>query len=146
MTERRIKGQEVVARIVRNGVLVPITSFRDMSFTWDLAVLEQGYCGETTVRKDDIFNGISGGLNSDAESADHLLFVDWLKRRAQRLIPPAESRINITARFAFPNGQAPKILVRDAKFDAVGVTFGGRDQYGNTPFNYKAEDARVLAA
>lgn len=145
MSESRVRGQEVVLRIARGNVPeATITAFKSITIQYDFATIEEGYLGETTMRKDDIFNGLSGTLEVDHESQDLLLFLDFLKRRAQREISVVSNRVNATARFTFPNGQTPKVLVRDMKFDAIPVNIPGRAAYVNSSLPWKAEDGRVL--
>lgn len=125
-----------------------MTAFKSLTIQYDFATIDEGYLGETTMRKDDIFNGVSGAVELDAESQDLFTFLDFIKRRAQRdpTISLANARINMTARFTFPNGQTPRVVVRDMKFDAAGPNVGGRDTYVGVSLPYKAEDARVLTS
>ena len=124
-----------------------MTAFSDFTFQYDFATQEEGYLGETTMRKDDIFNGISGSFTVHQESQEILLFQDFLKRRAQRKpdTPVNQSRVNATVRLTFPNGETPRVIIRDMKFDASPNAAPSRDAYVNTAFSYKAEDARVIA-
>lgn len=147
MSETRIKGQEVTVRISRQRQIeASITAIKDLTIQFDFATLEEGYLGEKTMRKDDIFNGLSGSMTIDAESQDVFQLIEFIKLRAQRdpSISLADSRINATATFAFPNGQRPKIVVRDMKFDAIPIGVPSRDGYVNMTLSWKAEDARVL--
>ncbi len=147
MSETRLRGQEVSIRLTRaNRVETTITAIKDLSIQWDFATIEEGYIGETTMRKDDIFNGMSGSLTIDAEDQALFLFIDFLKRRAQRRpdVPINESRVNMTARYTFPNGQTPRILTKDMKFDSIPLATPSRDAYVNVTMPWKAEDSRIL--
>lgn len=145
MAETRIRGQEVSIRISQgNEVQDTVTAIKDFSAQWDFATISEGYVGETTMRQDDIFNGISGSFTVDHESQDLMLLLDTIRQRAQRRLALASSQINATGRFTFPNGETPLLLIPDMKFDAVPVTIGSRDTYVNSAFPYKAETARVL--
>ena len=147
VAETRIRGQEVVIRIAReNLVEQTMTAIKDFSFQYDFATISEGYLGETTMRKDDIFNGVSGSFTVDQESQDLLLFQDFLKRRAQRRadVPINQSRVNATVRLSFPNGESPRILIRDMKFGPVPNAAPSRDAYLNASFSYEAEDAKVI--
>lgn len=135
----------MVLRITREGrPETTLTAFSDFTFQYDFASSEEGYLGETTMRKDDIYNGISGSFTVHAESQDLLLFLDFIKERAQRKRNVNQSRINATVRLTFPNGETPRVLIRDMKFDAAPVAVPGRDAYVNTAFSYKAEDAKTI--
>ena len=124
-----------------------MTAIKDFTFQYDFATLSEGYLGETTMRKDDIFNGISGSFVVDQESQDILLFQNFLKQRAQRnpAVPINQSRVNATVRLTFPNGESPRVIIRDMKFGAAPNAAPARDAYVNTSFSYEAEDARVIA-
>jgi len=147
MAETRIRGQEVTIRLARgNQVEATITAIKDFSYQYETATISEGYIGETTMRQDDIFNGISGSFTVDHESQDVLLLADFIKKRARRSpeAPINQSRINATGRFTFPNGETPRVLIKDMKFDAIPVNIGSRDTYVNTTFSFRCEDALVI--
>ena len=137
-------------RVARGNVPeATITAIKDFTVQWDFASQEEQYLGERTMRKDDIFNGVSGSLTFDVEDQAALQLLDFIKQRAQRRVPVAGAnaqRINLTARLTLPNGQTPRILIRDLKFDAAPLNVGGRDSYVNVALSYKADDVRVLVA
>ena len=147
MTETRLRGQEVNMRLVRNGIVEEtVTAFKDFSVQLDMATLDEGYLGETTQRKDDIYNGVSGSFTVDHESQDILLLMEFIKNRAQRdpNVPIQSSTVNATVRLTFPNGDTPRILVKDMKFDPLPISVPSRDAYVNTGFSYKSEDAQFI--
>jgi hypothetical protein len=145
VTETRLRGQEVTARIaVGNEVQAAITAIRDLSIQIDMEQLSEGYLGETTDRKDDIVSGASGSFTVDVEDQTHFLLIDTIKQRAQRRIPVNETRINLTARFTLPNGQTPRALVRDMKFGPLPLNVGSRRDYVNTSFDFVSEDVRFI--
>lgn len=146
MAETRIRGQEVSLRLTRNGNFEgTLTAIKDFTMQYDFATLEEGYLGETTMRKDDIFNGVSGSFTIEAEGQEVFLFLEAIKARTQNRATVNQNRINATAFFTFPNGQTPQILIRDLKFDAAPINVSDRQSYVNVSLSYKAEDARVLA-
>lgn len=134
-----------MARITRGGrVEDTITAFKDFSFQYEFAQNSEGYLGETTERKDEIFNGISGSFTVHQESQDILFFQQAIKERAQRKVAVNGQRINITARLTFPNGETPRVIIPDVKFGATPNNVPGRADYVNTAFTYAAEDARII--
>ena len=145
MAETRIRGQEVVLRLAQgNAVLSAITAITDFTAQYDLATISEGYLGETTMRQDDIFNGVSGSFTHHPESQESFSFVDFLRRRAQRDAAVATIQVNATGRFTFPNGDTPRLLIPDLKFDAVPIATGSRDSYVAMTFSYKASTARFI--
>jgi hypothetical protein len=89
---------------------------------------------------------VSGSFTITAESQELLEFVEFLKDRAQRNpdIALGESMVNATARFTFPNGQTPKILIRDMKFGAIPISVPSREGYVSASFSYEAPTAKVI--
>lgn len=147
MAENRLKGQDVQIRLnLGRNILRTITAVDSFTLGYQFAVISKGYLGETTMRKDDIFNGISGSIRFDHESQDALLLLDTIKRRAQRAIdvPVADNQINAAVVLQFPNGQRPRVAVRDMKFGEASVEVTGRDSYVGTPLAYEAPEARVI--
>lgn len=145
MAENRLKGQDVQVRFnLGRDILRTITAIESMNFNYQFAVISKGYLGETTMRKDDIFNGISGDFKFDQESQDALLLLDTIKRRAQRLIDPNENQINGAVTLSFPNGQRPRVAIRDMKFGESAVAVASRDAYVGIALPFEAPDARVI--
>lgn len=145
--ETRIKGQEVAIRLSVGGdVQNTITAIRDFNVQLDVELTDEGYLGETTNRKDEIFNGISGAFTVDPESQDLILLSDFVKRRAQRRADAPLSRtINATVRFNFPNGDAPLVLVPDMKFGPMNIQVPDRGSYVSEPFSYATSDWKVIS-
>lgn len=147
MVETRLRGQEASIRIARGNVVEDtVTAIKNFTAQLELAILEEGYLGETTVRKDDIFNGISGSFDVDYESQDVLVLIDAIKQRAQRrpAVPVQSTTINATVRFTFPNGDTPRILVKDMKFGALPINIGARDSYIGSSLSYGCEDIKFI--
>lgn len=145
MSETRLRGQEVSIRLARGGIVEDeVTAIKDLTVTFETSTISEQYLGETTVRQDMIFNGISGSFTVDAESNDLLTLIEFITENATRERNPNVARVNLTARFAFPNGQTPRVIVRDLQFDAIPLNVPGRDAYVNVAFSFKAENARIL--
>lgn len=147
MGETRIRGQEAQIRLSRNAVVEStITAIKTFNIQWDFAILEEGYLGEKTMRKDDIFNGGSGAFDIDPESQELLLLIDFIRQRAQRRTAVNDSRVNSTVRLTFPNGDTPLVLLPDMKFDPANLTIPKRDSYVSSSFSYKVEEPRIITA
>jgi hypothetical protein len=145
MSETRLRGQEVSIRLARGGVVEDeVTAIKDLTVTFETATISEGYLGETTMRQDMIFNGISGSFTVDAESNDLLTLIEFIQANATRERSPNVARVNLTARFSFPNGQTPRVIVRDLQFDSIPLNVPSRDAYVNVAFSFKAENARIL--
>ena len=58
---QRIKGQEVTVRFVQDGqVKAELNDIRSFEVGMQLEVLKEGYLGEFTDRRDDVYRGVTG--------------------------------------------------------------------------------------
>lgn len=145
MAETRLRGQEVVMRLSRGGIVEgTLTAIKDFTVSFDLQSIEEGYLGETEKRFDDIINGCSGSFTVDAESPDLFTLMTFLSDRAARRINPNQQTINATARYQFPSGQSPRLIISNMVFDAIPLAAGARDTYVNATFNYKGPVPRFV--
>lgn len=139
---QRIKGQEVSITIVADSQpLTTITDVRSFEMSWQLEVLKEGYLGETSDRRDSIFRGIKGKLDLHIENADIFNLIQALLDKAQRRTPGVV--INIKATLAFPNGNRPKVVVQDAEFGELPLSFGSRADYGTVSLDFEAQQALI---
>jgi hypothetical protein len=121
-----------------------MTAFKDFTANFRGRVLEEGYLGETTLRYDDISDGIGGTFTLHAESQDLLLFLNYIQQRQQRAISVQASRINVISRFSFPNGDTPKAFIKDLKFGEIPLAVGERASYVQSTFPFNAERAQFI--
>lgn len=140
---QRIKGQEVsVLLIVDNVQQDTITDIKSFEVTFMTEILTEGYLGETTNRKDEIFNGVSGKMELNFENQDIFALFTSIIDRARRRTPGTQ--INVKAALNFPNGQRPKIYLNDVSFGALPMSFGSRSDYGTVSLDFEAPDARIV--
>ena len=145
MTETRLRGQEVTIRLSReNAIEATITAFKDFTLTFKGRILEEGYLGETNLRYDDISDGVGGSFNVTAESQDLFILMEFIRARQERQIDVRTSRVNATGRFAFPNGDRPRMFVKDMKFGETPINIGGRDAYVASSFTFAAERCKFI--
>lgn len=143
MADQRIKGQDVSVLIVEGGR--PLTEIRDvqsLDMEFQVEVLNEGYLGETSDRRDDIYRGFSGSINFHFSSPEIL-------KLARRVIERARGRepgvvINFKATLQFPNGTRTRVLLRDVFFGAIPVSFGDRASYGASTLSFEGEDFSLL--
>lgn len=140
---QRIRGQEIDATVVVNGV--PTTSFTDIrSFevTPRFELLEEEYLGETSMRFDEIFNGVAFTMELHLETAGALAFIAVVKARAQRRTPG--TTINVKATLNFPNGQRPRVVLKDCFFSDFSLNFASRSDYGTLRVEGRCTDFQVI--
>lgn len=139
MADQRIKGQEVeVLLVVNNIVQATITDVRSAEFAAKFDILQEGYLGETTDRYDEIYKGMRGTLEFHFENEDVFTLLQSIVDRARRRTPG--TLINIKAALNFPNGQRPRIIVRDTHFGEIPFNFGDRAAYGSMKLDFGASD------
>lgn len=130
--------------MVANGVpQTSITDVRSFDFEFQTEIQSEGYLGETTNRKDSIFNGIRGSMELHYENQEIFNLVKSIVDKARRRTPG--SKINIKTTLNFPNGDRPRVLIPDVEFGPVPFSFGSRTDYGTVRLDYEASEATILA-
>ena len=140
---QRIKGQEAEIRLIVNGVVAStLTDIRSFEVTPKMEKLEEQYLGETTMRYDEIFNGVDFSMDLHLEDAAVFTFMNTVIDRARRRVPG--TKINIKARLNFANGQTPIVTLNDCFFDDIPLAFGSRSDYGQITVSGSCTDFTVL--
>jgi hypothetical protein len=145
----RIRGQEVEIRVTRNKLLIAnLTAVKSFTFTAHQTILSEGYLGETTNRRDDIFTGCGIVLEFHPESRDHWDLIRFIRDRASRRSSAQQAVSHINAVFTgnFPNGDRPKITTPDLKFGDLPITAGGRETYVAQTLTAECDDFIYTAA
>lgn len=139
MPAQRIKGQEVAILIVRDSTLEDtLTDIQNFNLELELEIKSQGYLGEKTNRKDDIFNGVKFDMELNIHTQDWFNFQSAIVSRAKRLTPDVQ--FNITGVFSFPNGDTPTLLIPDCKFGPNPMTISSRGDYVKLKLAGEADD------
>lgn len=142
---QRIKGSEVGVVITSDdGVERSIDAVGSLEITVQIELLTEGYLGETTNRRDDIFNGVEGSLELHLERGQFFALVEKIKDRASRRTPGA--RFDLVSIFAFPNGDRVRGVIGDVYFGEIPINTGGRGEYVSSTINFGASDIRFLGA
>lgn len=145
MTELRCRGQEVSILLAQeNTPLVAITALKDFTATFKFKILEEGYLGRLSISYDNIFEGASGTFTVHHEGVGVFAAIAFIRDQAQRKVNVSTSRMNAKATFAFPNGDRPRLLIKDMKFGEIPINVPARDQYVNSTFPFNAEDIKVI--
>lgn len=142
MADQRIKGQEVELNVVAGGALVVFTDVQSFEMMQVTETKEEGYLGEKGDRYDEFYKGYTGSFKMHNSSPELFNFLQTIKDRAQRRTPGVV--INIKATLNYPSGARARVMLADAFFDEAGINFGSRADYGETTFNFKGSNYRVL--
>lgn len=141
---QRIKGQEVrVVMVAPSGTVTALSDVQSLEVEVKTEILSEGYLGETTERKDDIFKGASGKMEVHLETEDYFRFVREVVDRSQRRTPAA-ARFNIICTLAFPNGDRPRVLLEDIFFGAAPLNIGSREEYVSASVEFECSNIRFL--
>lgn len=142
MPDQRIRGQESQILIVRDSVLeTSLTDIRNFSFEHMLEIQSQGYLGEKSERKDEIYKGVRGSLELHLHNQEFIAFEQAIIDRAQRNTP--DLLFNITSVLSFPNGQTPTAVFPDVKFGAIPHEFPDRAEYVSLKLEFECEIAVI---
>lgn len=140
---QRVKGQEVQVLIVVDGKpLETVTDIRSFEVSAQTELLREGYLGETTDRRDEIFRGIRGRMTLHFENQDVFSLMQSIIARARRREPSL--KINIKATLQFPNGDRPRVQMNDVFFGEQPITFGSRSDYGELTLEFEGSDFEVI--
>jgi hypothetical protein len=141
---QRIKGSEVGLILTSpDGREDSIDAIGSLTLTVQVELLTEGYLGETSNRRDEIFNGVEGSLDVHLERGAYFTLVEKIKDRAARRTPAAD-RFDLMAVFQFPNGDRRRAVVRDVHFGEIPIEVGGRGDYVSSTINFGAEDLQFL--
>lgn len=124
---------------MRDGALeAELTDIQNFNAEFMTEQIEQGYLGEKTNRHDEFYKGTKGDFEMHHHSQDWFTFVNAILDRAKRNTPDVV--FNISAVFAFPNGETPTILFPDAHFGPLPLNISARGDYAKTKLDFVVDD------
>jgi hypothetical protein len=138
VADQRIKGQEVQALLIVDGeVKDTITDIRSFEVELQTEILREGYLGETTDRRDEVFKGVRGRIELHFENQDVFDLFQQVVNRARRRQPG--TTINVKASLNFPNGQRKLVIVENIFFGPIPMAFANRADYGTISLDFESE-------
>jgi len=142
----RIKGQEtsVTVTSTTNGLEVAFTDVKSCEIKFDREIVSEGYLGQMTEQKDDIFNGVSGSIEFHSRTADVMSLIERINAVSKGRLP-GES-INVVTTLRFPLGGARRIVIADCKFGEIPINIGSRKDFIGFKLDFASDDARILPA
>jgi hypothetical protein len=143
MPSYRLRGQEVSVQIVRDSALITeITDVKSFEVEFQLEVMSEGYIGEFTDRRDDIFKGITGKIEFHIENGAPFDLVNEIVLRAQRRTPGAQFNVQSTVRLA--NGQRKRLVINDLFFGSVPFNVASRTDYVTYSLTFEAGEGKFI--
>lgn len=143
MPSYRVRGQEVSVQVVQNGKIVAeLTDVKSFDVEFQLDVMKEGYLGEFTDRRDDMFKGISGKIEFHIENNAPFDFINAVVQRSQSRVKGTQ--FNVQSTINLPNGQVKRLLVNDIFFSSIPVNVSGRSDYVVYSLPYEAAEGKFL--
>ena len=143
MPSYRLRGQEVSVQIVRDSALITeITDVKSFEVEFQLDVMSEGYIGEFTDRRDDIFKGITGKIEFHIENGAPFDLVNEIVLRAQRRTASAQFNVQATVRLA--NGQRKRLVINDLFFGSVPFNVASRTDYVTYSLTFEAGEGKFI--
>ncbi len=141
----RVKGQETSLNLIGvGGVEDSMEDVKSSEIQFDRDILSEGYLGQTTEQKDDIFKGISGKVEFHVSKASFLDLINRIQLVTKRRLPGEQFELVDT--YVFPDGQKRRIIVPNVKFGAIPISNASREDFVTVSFDFAADDARIIAA
>ncbi len=142
---QRIKGQETSLIFTSSevGLETSLSDIQSHTMELQMDILSEGYLGETTERKDDIFKGFHGKIEAHVEKAEYFRFLTRIVDRARRRTP-ADGQFNCATTLAYPSGETIRVLFQDIYFGSPNVDIGSREDYVKVSFEYECSNYKVI--
>jgi len=143
MPSYRVRGQEVSVQVVQDGKIVAeLNDVKSFDVEFQMDVMKEGYLGEFTDRRDDMFKGISGKIEFHIENNAPFDFINAIVQRSQSRVKGTQ--FNVQSTINLPNGQVKRLLVNDIFFSNVPVNVSGRSDYVTYSLPYEAAEGKFL--
>jgi hypothetical protein len=129
-----------------NQVLTEINAVQSFELEFMLDLISEGYLGETTDRKDDIFRGCRGRLTIHMDREGVFDFINAVVRRARTASNEDNLiKFQILAQLDFPQGQTLNVTLPDVRFGSVPVNVGDRGSYPTMDIEFEASEYNIGA-
>lgn len=146
MALQRIKGQEVEVRlIVDNQLVANLTEVKSFEMSLQTEILKEGYLGETTDRRDEVFRGITGKMDLHMTSGAMFDLLTTIANRAQRRQPNTNTKINVKVAFNFPNAPKRIAVINNLFFGEMPINTGGRTEYVSVSLSFEADEIQFIS-
>lgn len=144
MSDQRIAGQDTEVTVVVDGTpIVTIRAIKSFDITWKMSIKSEEYIGETSPRKDDFFEGLSGKIELDLEDTDALTLIQTIQARAQNRA--ISTKIGVKSTLQFPNGDRAIVNIPNTFYSDIPLSFGSRTDYGKLTLSWEAENGRIVS-
>lgn len=140
----RATGQDTSLFItIDSTTLDEITAIASFSVTWKFTTKTEEYVGETTPRKDDFFEGLSGQIEFHGETSQALTLIQAIQARAQNR--SISTKIKCQSTIQFPNGERAIINIANMFFGDIPMNVPSRTEYVKFTLSWEAENGRIVS-
>jgi hypothetical protein len=139
MAGTRLIGQDCSVTIIQdNQPLTTIDTIKSIEVTVLLDIIKEGFLGQTTDRRDEVYHGVSGKIEAQLSGTDLLLLVESIRRRAKNR--RSGTRITTKSTFIFPDGDRAIYVIPDLKFGNIPLGVRGRTEFVEMSLDFEADD------
>jgi len=140
----RLAGQDTTIFIVVGGTPIDeITAITNFEFSWKFKGTSEEYVGETTPRKDDFFEGMSGKFEYHGETTAGMTLIQAFQARAQNRA--LSTKIGVKSTLQFADGRAV-INVPDIKMSGdITMSVPSRSDYVKFSISWEADIGRIVS-
>lgn len=140
----RVLGQEVSILVLQDGVLLEeLKPIRNFSGTDRLRMLDVGYLGEKTNRKDQLFDGMTFEFEMHVSKAQFWTFKQAVRDKAQRT---RDIIFNITGVFVLPDGSIITETFEDVAWGEIPTNVPERGDYVSVRISGAASNPSAIEA
>jgi hypothetical protein len=139
----RVKGQETVLTFISaDGVETSFDNLKSSEITFERDILSEGYLGQTTEQKDDIFKGVTGKCEFHLAEPEIFDLVNRINEKTKRRLPGEV--FEMVATYIFPDGRRRRIAINDPKFGSIPINNGSREDFVSISFDFAADDGTII--
>ncbi len=138
----RVKGEDTrLTFSTPTGPAEGLDLIESWEATLQLEIQRQGYIGEKSDRRDEIFKGCAGQCVVHMDSPGYLRFTQLVQDRAQRRTP-ASGKFNCTISLSYPDGTRARLTFEDLKFGDLPLRGPGRSDHVTGSITWECETVR----
>lgn len=139
----RVKGEDTSITLVSStGTEESFGDVKSFDITFERDILSEGYLGQKTEKKDDIFKGVTGKMVVHFEKAEALDTVQRMNNKTQGRLPGEQFEIATTIPFA--DGQKRRIILSDVAIGSIPIGISSRSDYVEISLDIASDDGAIL--
>lgn len=140
----RLIGQDTVVTLIADNVpLVTIDTIKSCDITIQTEILKEGFLGQTTDLRDEVFKGIAGKIEAQMSGKELLDLASAVMNRAKNR--SSGVRVTVKSTFQFPGGDRALFVIPDVKFGNIPISNKGRTEYVDISLDFEADDMTFIS-